>query len=517
MCNIKWPLEPIKYLGIYIGHDTEMCYKLNFEDKIKLLENTLKQAEKRNLSLFGKVCIIKSLALSKIVYTSMCLVIPDKVIKAIDQKIFQFLWGKRDRIKRKSIINSVENGGLNMIDLKSQIKAIKASWVGRIMTAPDGDFWSILPKLYFSKFGNDYLLLKTTFTQKSMFPQIDSIPAFYQDVVISYNSAKQIKYEEFVQNIKYQPIWGNRFVKLKNKTLYFKSWITEGIVAFENLKIANGKIDVEYIYNRLRDKRKFHSEINILQKALKLANIRISNTPTNDPVLNTRIPYYIYHQEKSYEWVCQKSKYYYKRILEDIVQIPSAERYWGNIVNLADGFISKSYVKKVKLIKDKKLSETNFKILNNILPCNRNLYKWGKRDTVLCDICQEEETISHLLYYCRYAQTVWSVINQVFGNEYGDISHDNVIFGVDLDMSLNYVISIVVYYIYRDWLVCSLENKVRKQRVSVKYFKNYLTHRQNVYMSCIHNVWNEVCAKLELIICAIENDFVDEHDNTVTL
>ena len=35
--------------------------------------------------------------------------------------------------------------------------------------------------------------------------------------------------------------------------------------------------------------------------------------------------------------------------------------------------IRRSYSCKVKAIKDKKLAETNFKILNNILPCNKNL------------------------------------------------------------------------------------------------------------------------------------------------
>ena len=54
-------------------------------------------------------------------------------------------------------------------------------------------------------------------------------------------------------------------------------------------------------------------------------------------------------------------------------------------------------------MKDKKLAETNFKILNNILPCNRNLFKWGKCDTNLCHFCQEEESVGHLLLECTYA------------------------------------------------------------------------------------------------------------------
>ena len=60
ICNIRWPQKPIRYLGIYIGHNASDCFKLNFEDKITNIDRVLSEAEKRNLTLFffGKVCIL---------------------------------------------------------------------------------------------------------------------------------------------------------------------------------------------------------------------------------------------------------------------------------------------------------------------------------------------------------------------------------------------------------------------------------------------------------------------------
>ena len=63
--GIKWP-EKSRYLGIYIGHDPTEYFKLNFEDKLTSIDEVLNQAEKRNFTLFEKVCIIKSLGISKI-------------------------------------------------------------------------------------------------------------------------------------------------------------------------------------------------------------------------------------------------------------------------------------------------------------------------------------------------------------------------------------------------------------------------------------------------------------------
>ena len=164
-----------------------MTFKSNFEDKVANIDQVLKEAEKRNLTLFGKVCIIKSMAISMLMYVATCLAIPEKFIKDIDQRIFKFLWGKRDRIKRKSVINKLEEGGLNMLDLQTQIYALKAAWTSRIITSPSDHLWSYLPKLYLSKFGNNYFIAKSTVTSTKMFPCLKTIPKFYQEVILSYN------------------------------------------------------------------------------------------------------------------------------------------------------------------------------------------------------------------------------------------------------------------------------------------------------------------------------------------
>ena len=86
--------KTIRYLGIYIGHDQKGCYKLNYEDKIAGRDEVLKHAEKRNLTLCEKVCIIKSMAIYKITFVAMCLAVPDGIIKQIDQRIFAYLRGE---------------------------------------------------------------------------------------------------------------------------------------------------------------------------------------------------------------------------------------------------------------------------------------------------------------------------------------------------------------------------------------------------------------------------------------
>ena len=69
---------------------------------------------------------------------------------------------------------------------------------------------------------------------------------------------------------------------------------------------------------------------------------------------------------------------------------------------LMKGFMSSSYTK-----------EFNFKLLHGILPCNKNLMKWKVRFNSVCDVCDETQTIVHLLYDCYYVKPLWKVIDNV--------------------------------------------------------------------------------------------------------
>ena len=164
-----------------------------------------------------------------------------------------------------------------------------------------------------------------------MFPSLKTIPEFYQDIILSYNKSKILNNENFHENIMNQPIWCNKYIKFKGKTLLFKTWIEDGIVMLKNLRLNNGILDVEFLTNIIHDKRQFYREINILQKALTEAGINISIEPCGD----IRIPVFLHKTDELYEWSMKKSKYYYKHLIEGIVEPPTSLRYWIGVTTLA--------------------------------------------------------------------------------------------------------------------------------------------------------------------------------------
>ena len=59
------------------------------------MQNLLNFWYPRNLTLYGRITILKSLALSKLVYNTSMLSLPLVFINRVNQVIKNFLWGKK--------------------------------------------------------------------------------------------------------------------------------------------------------------------------------------------------------------------------------------------------------------------------------------------------------------------------------------------------------------------------------------------------------------------------------------
>ena len=77
--------------------------QLHFGSQIYEIHKLLNFWFKRKLTVFGKIVVIKLLAVSKIVHLLLCLPdLPSLFLKELNVIVFKFLWaGKPDRIKRE--------------------------------------------------------------------------------------------------------------------------------------------------------------------------------------------------------------------------------------------------------------------------------------------------------------------------------------------------------------------------------------------------------------------------------
>ena len=102
--QLKWLHSPVKILGIFVSYDENGNDQMNFNLKLRKLQTNFDMWKARDLTLFGRVLIIKSLGLSQLVYSASNLSVPQEITPIIKTKLFNFLWNnKRDKIKRAGL------------------------------------------------------------------------------------------------------------------------------------------------------------------------------------------------------------------------------------------------------------------------------------------------------------------------------------------------------------------------------------------------------------------------------
>ena len=98
----------------------------------------------RHLTLIGKICIVETLAISKLIYDASVLTVPSNFSKEVNEYCFEFIWNfKPDKVKRNTIIGPLGKVGLNMIDFRMIDQVLKAAWVKRLHNARDSKWCSV--------------------------------------------------------------------------------------------------------------------------------------------------------------------------------------------------------------------------------------------------------------------------------------------------------------------------------------------------------------------------------------
>ena len=117
-------------------------YIINWDDKILKLKQTLSNWKMRNLTMIGKISIIKTLGVSKLVFSAQNTSIPEGKVSEINSILFKSLWPNKKRPKRKTLILPMEEGGLNMVDIESFFNSLQARWINR--NVESNEIWAYI-------------------------------------------------------------------------------------------------------------------------------------------------------------------------------------------------------------------------------------------------------------------------------------------------------------------------------------------------------------------------------------
>ena len=125
--HMDWNPPKLKIFGIWFTNNLKECELLNFREKCLEIKALYKVWLKRQITPLGRVAVLKSQILYKIIHLWILLPNPpDSLMDALKKSVFQFVWNrKQDRINRKVTVKTIAKGGPGIPNIRHYVNALK--------------------------------------------------------------------------------------------------------------------------------------------------------------------------------------------------------------------------------------------------------------------------------------------------------------------------------------------------------------------------------------------------------
>jgi len=496
--NFNWNPLTFKALGIIFSLNMSDIPDLNYSTRLPLIKKIINTWSRRTLTPFGKITVIKTLIVSKLVYLFSNLPDPsDDFMLELEKILFNFLWnGKNDRINRKTVCQDYDAGGLKMLDIKSFLLSLKLSWLKRILLN-EGKVSNIVIATCPS--------VKDILIRGNKFVEIlanECYNPFWCDVFKHYKMFYQICSPNDFNDFISEPLHFNAKIVRDGKYIYIQNWIDNGILKIGNFFNENGLLSYNDFLTKFPGIR-----INFLlyegiimsikkyQRKLGFQDQNIFNLSESKA-----LKMLLSDNKKEVYSYCVKRNIHHKCIDK-----------WNNCfgIQIRERDV---FRKIIKTTQDTTLRWFQFRLIYRIIPTNRFLLQRKIVNSSICTFCSnEEESLIHLFWNCHISRNFWNEfeiwIKTTFDhcNDFF-LTKELIIFGrctgIYLDTTLDLFILIAKYSIYAAKIKQSKPNLntliwMLKQRFEIEKYNSYTTCTQVKF----NNNWR------------LYNDFFESSEN----
>lgn len=447
MCSnykLDWTQGPFKILGVTFTTEVFNIWDVNANEIVAKAENLCKQWSKRKLTLFGRITVIKSLVLSKFNHLFLALPNPPgELIKQLEKLFYKFLWNSGpDRIKRSIIVKDLRVGGLRMVNISSFIKALKITWLRRIIQNSQDNSWYALSNIDFQKvfsFGSGFA---------SHYKQHIYNP-FWKEILQNWAEFCNTIKIESIDQVLNSPLWYNKNL-LNGGNIYIADWYEKGLRQISDLIDEQGNI---YSFDVLKGMYNLRGTFLDFQALIrKIPNdwkIKLNDNKIVSNINRYNVNCNLYVQQLI------KDRRGCRRLYDLMVDANTMilnEKWDREIPNiLAQDW--KNYYSVIKSLKEVKLKDFQYKVNNKILVTKSFLNRINKIDNNLCEYCHREaETIYHLFIECEKVKQFWGQLSTWLienSNLSLNLEEKNILFAYqDNNQLRNYLYVIAKRYIY---------------------------------------------------------------------
>ena len=213
-----------------------------------------------------------------------------------------------------------------------------------------------------------------------------------------------------------QPIWYNKNIKINSKPIYVEEFAKQNIIFLYDLFNTKNELktwdEIKSTYE-LSDKScfKWRQSINSIPKTGNKF-LKENQSDSSNLVL---LDHQLLKDNRTIGIEKMNSKEIYTIIISFKVYIATSRTYFEKQFPVYNFQWTGIYTLLRKVTINAYLRSFQYRMLNNILYLNKKLHTFSSSNIQLCFFCKiEEETISHLFYYCTHIQDIWNQVQIYF-------------------------------------------------------------------------------------------------------
>ena len=235
--KLSWGSSTFTLLGLKFTANLIEVPGINYNSVLQKIQREVKKWKYRYLSPFGKITVIKNSIICKCTHLFFSLPRSNIFLKSVNTILYNFVWeGKPDKIKRSSICKDYFKGGLKMINIYNYEKALKVSWMKRLLINPTSQWYNLFQKYYIKV---DYFLIFGEGWCKTFVKKIKN--QFWLNVFEDWINLCQIQKREISDSeVLRTCLWYNPDI-FKTPTV-FPDWYKKGIFLVGDLTDSFGKV-----------------------------------------------------------------------------------------------------------------------------------------------------------------------------------------------------------------------------------------------------------------------------------
>ena len=412
--GLSWPQTLVKYLGVNVpitNFDNNLLFNENFPGITREVQTLLNIWSSRGLTLMGKITILKSLVIPKIVYkaTYLPITLSEIFIKELNQIMYKFIWGSKwEKIGRSQLCCDVKEGDGKMIDIKQYVLSLRFNFIFELFGNNYQSSWKSLEHRCIDE-NVLFCILRSTVKLNSM---LVGRVAFLRFTLTTLRTLKHVN--NIDNDSKY--LWFNKAVKYRNQPMFVEEFCKAGI--FDFFQLLNSDFEL-YSYDKVASA--FHmiptntSFIKYIKfiSAIPMAWITTTNSNSHEP--SCTFSDFKQTVKQQITALGSSSKTAYKFLKDQVKVLPVKQQLkWCGILQLPSDAIDWSTIFKNNYYATNATKLRSFQIRLNLrsIVTNIQLHVLDIASDNLCTFCREEpETLIHLFYDCKIVDAFW---NNVF-------------------------------------------------------------------------------------------------------